>query len=231
MIKDLKKYTYMIILGAKYIKIFKNIYNSKFFPTTTKYKKLSHERQNYSNKVLKYLNISVKTIGELPERDKMVYAINHRSLLDIIVMEHIFSQKNKNGTWIAKQELFDAFYGEFFKNSGCVSVDLESKRGLVSFFKTIKKLLSKIDDLNIYIFPEGERNKKDELLPFQSGAEKIAKTNNLDIVMVYIDDKLEKVYKKSPFSKTKEVKVYISKPIKPDNLEENYHKFVEDIKK
>jgi 1-acyl-sn-glycerol-3-phosphate acyltransferase len=230
-IKQLKKYLYMIILGAKYIKKFKYIQNNRILPIKNKYKELSKQRQDYSNKVLKLLNIEVEIIGEIPKQDKIVYAINHRSLLDIIVMEHIFSKYNKNGTWIAKQELFDALYGEFFKNSGCVSVDLETKKGLVKFFKEIKFLLSKIDDFNIYIFPEGERNKTDEILPFQGGASKIAKANNLDIVPIFIDDKLEKIFKQSPFDKPYIVKVYIGDIItQPNELETKYKNLVNEVK-
>jgi 1-acyl-sn-glycerol-3-phosphate acyltransferase len=228
-LQQLKKYFYMIALGAKYIKIFRSIFTNELMSYPYKYKRLSQERQNYSNAVLKLLNIDVKVVGEIPKQSRLLYAINHRSLLDIIVMEHIFSQSEKKGVWIAKQELFDAMYGEFFKNSGCVSVDLETKKGLVKFFKEIKFLLSKIDDLNIYIFPEGERNKKSELLPFQAGAAKIAKANNLPIVPVYINDTLEKVFRESPFKETKTVEVHVGELIyNPEELEEKYHALLKE---
>ena len=221
----------MILLGNKYIKVFRSIFTHPFISLRQKHKQLSKERQNYSNAVLKLLNIEVQIHGEVPLQDRILYAINHRSLLDIIVMEHIFSKYEKTGTWIAKQELFDAFYGEFFKNSGCVSVDLESKKGLVSFFKMIKYLLEHIFDLNIYIFPEGERNKTDAILPFQGGAAKIAKANNLEIVPVYIDDKLEKVFQESPFEKPYTVEVYFGEVIKkPQELGERYKKLVQKVK-
>ena len=221
----------MILLGGKYIKIFKTTYTNPFITLRQKHKQLSKDRQNYSNAVLKLLNIEVKVYGEIPQEERLIYAMNHRSLLDIIVMEHIFSKSGKTGTWIAKQELFDAFYGEFFKNSGCVSVDLESKKGLVSFFKTIKYLLSKIFDLNIYIFPEGERNKTDNILPFQAGAAKIAKSNNLDIAPVYINDKLEKVFQASPFNTPYVLEVHFGEIIKnPQELEQQYLALVKKVK-
>ncbi len=222
----------MIVLGARYIKKFKCINLERSYPIFIKHKLLSKERQNYSNAVLQHLNIKVVVHGEVPKQNRLIYAINHRSLLDIIVMEHIFSEHNKMGVWIAKQELFDAFYGEFFQNSGCVSVDLETKRGLVSFFKTIKYLLAKVRDLNIYIFPEGERNKTDKLLPFQGGAVKIAKANNLQIVPVFINERLEKVFRAAPYSAPKEVHVYFGELIsKPETLEERYKAMVKEIQK
>ncbi|NPA65715.1 MAG: 1-acyl-sn-glycerol-3-phosphate acyltransferase [Epsilonproteobacteria bacterium] len=230
MFKQIKKYIYMVALGAKYIKIFRHIFQHPFMTLREKHRLLSKERQNYSNAVLKLLNIEVELHGKIPEEERIVYAINHRSLLDIIVMEHIFSASEKKGVWIAKQELFDAIYGEFFKNSGCVSVDLETKKGLVRFFKEIKLLLAKIDDLNIYIFPEGERNKTDEILPFQGGAVKIAKANNLKIVPVYINDKLEKVFRASPFDTPYKVNVYIGDIIEdPETLQEKYLNLVKEV--
>ncbi len=220
----------MIELGYKHIKIFKKTYFHPFISLKPAYKQLSKDRQSYSNGVIEYLNIEIELIGEVPKRDKILYAINHRSLLDIIVMEHLFSKHGKNGTWIAKQQLFDAFYGDFFRYSGCISVDLENRRGLLKFFKEIKKTLSKIDDFNIYIFPEGERNKTPDILEFQSGAQKIAKANQLDVVPVFINDALESVFKNAPYKEKKVVQVHMGDIINHQNLEKDYLDFVKSAK-
>ena len=231
MFKDLGKFIFMIELGFKYIKVFKQTYFHPFITEKYAYQELSRARQSYSNKVLDFLNIKVKIVGELPKKDKILYAINHRSLLDILVMENVFSRYNKNGTWIAKQELFDdPIYGKFFQYSGCISVDLENKRGLIKFFKTIKKTFTKVDDMNLYIFPEGERFGGEGLQKFQSGAQKIAKANNLDIVPVYINDKLEKVFKNAPYKEPYTVEVNIGDIISYENLEEKYLEFYKSVK-
>jgi 1-acyl-sn-glycerol-3-phosphate acyltransferase len=230
MLRQVGKFIFMIKLGYKHIKIFKRTYFHPFISLKPAYKQLSQDRQSYSNSVIEYLNIDIRLIGEVPSRDRILYAINHRSLLDIIVMEHIFSKHNKNGTWIAKQELFDAFYGDFFKYSGCISVDLQNRKGLLKFFKEIKKTLSKIDDFNIYIFPEGERNKTPDILEFQSGAKKIAKANQLDVVPVFINDTLESVFKNAPYKEKKVVEVHIGDLIEHENLEEKYLDFVKSVK-
>lgn len=232
MLKDLGKYIFMIELGYKYIKIFKQIYFNPFITLKYGYQELSRARQSYSNKVLEFLNIKVKIIGSLPEHDRVLYTINHRSLLDILVMENLFSRYSKSGTWIAKQELFDdPIYGKFFEYSGCISVDLENKRGLLSFFKKIKTTFSKVDDMNLYIFPEGERFGGEGLQKFQSGAQKIAKANQLDVVPVYINDKLEKVFKNAPYKETYTVEVHVGAVTDSQNLEEKYLDFYNTIKK
>ena len=230
MLKNLGKYIFMIELGYKYINIFKTTFFHPFITLKPAYRELSTNRQNYSNNVLEFLNIEVKIVGELPKQDKILYAINHRSLLDIIAMENVFSRHEKSGAWIAKQELFNSkVYGKFFQYSGCISVDLETKRGLLSFFKSIKKTLAKVDDMNIYMFPEGERYKGEGMQVFQSGAQKIAKANGLSIVPVYINDKMEKVFEAAPYKETKMIEIHIGEIINHENLEEKYTNFYNAI--
>jgi len=232
MLKNIGKYIFMIELGLKYINIFKQTFFHPFITLKPAYSQLSKDRQEYSNKVLDFLNIEVKIVGELPAQDRVLYAINHRSLLDIIVMENVFSRYNKSGAWIAKQELFDSkIYGKFFEYSGCISVDLESKRGLLSFFKNIKKTFSKVDNMNLYMFPEGERFKGEGIQVFQSGAQKIAKSNKLAIAPVYINEQMEKVFEAAPYKEKKIVEIHVGELISHENLEEKYTEFYNSITK
>ena len=230
MLKNIGKYIFMIELGFKYIRVFKKTFFHPFISQKPAYKQLSRDRQAYSNSVLEFLNIEVRLIGKLPEQNKILYAMNHRSLLDIIVMEHLFFKHDKNGAWIAKEELFATMYGGFFKYSGCISVDLENGKGLLRFFKKIKSTLSKVDDLNIYIFPEGERHKGEGILEFQSGAAKIAKANKLDVVPVFINDTLESVFKAAPYKEKKIVRIHVGDIIDAASLEDEYKKFMQKAK-
>ena len=229
-LKNIGKFLFMIELGLKYIHIFKKTFFHPFITLKPAYEELSLQRQNYSKKVLEFLNIEVEVIGSLQKEDKILYAINHRSLLDIIIMESVFAKENKNGSWIAKQELFDSpTYGKFFEYSGCISVDLENKKGLLSFFKNIKKTLAKVDNMNIYMFPEGERYNGEGITEFQSGASKIAKANKLKIVPVFIQGKDEEVFADAPYKETMKVKVYIGDIVSHETLEEEYTSFYKDI--
>ena len=226
MLKNIGKFIFMIELGLKYIKIFKKTFFHPFITLKPAYEQLSHDRQEYSKKVLDFLNIEVNLIGNIPKEDKILYAINHRSLLDIIVMEEVFSRTEKNGAWIAKQELFDSkIYGKFFEYSGCISVDLDNKRGLLTFFKTIKKTFSKVDTMNLFMFPEGERFSGEGVTTFQSGAAKIAKANKLTIVPVVIEGKNEKVFENAPYKEKYVVTVHIGEQVSYETLEEEYKDF------
>ena len=232
MLKTLGKFIFMIELGYRYINIFKKTFFHPFITLKPAYKQLSHDRQDYSNAVLDFLNIEIEIVGELPKKNRILYAINHRSLLDIMVMEHVFSTSRKNGTWIAKQELFEnPFYGKFFKYSGCMGVDLNNGKGMLKFFKMMKKTFLKVDDLNLYIFPEGERFKGKNVTEFQSGAEKIAKANKLDIVPVFINETLETVFENAPYKEKKTVQVNIGEIIKEGTLEFNYKVLMNKVQK
>ena len=229
-LKNLGKFLFMVELGFKYIQIFKKTFFHPFITLKPAYEELSKQRQTYSKEVLKFLNIDVKVIGSLPKENGVLYAINHRSLLDIIIMESIFAREEKNGTWIAKQELFDSpIYGKFFEYSGCISVDLENKRGLLKFFKTIKKTFAKVDNMNIYMFPEGERFNGEGITSFQSGASKIAKANKLKIVPIFIKGKNEKLFEYAPYEEKTTVEVYIGESVSHETLEEDYISFYKAV--
>lgn len=232
MLKTIGKFAFMIELGLRYVKIFKKTFFHPFITLKPAYRELSKNRQEYSKQVLEYLNIEVKTVGELPTQNKILYAINHRSLLDIMVMESIFAKSSKNGAWIAKQELFESLvYGKFFEYSGCISVDLESKKGLLSFFKNIKKTFAQVDDMNLYMFPEGERFKGEGIQIFQNGAAKIAKANKLDIVPVFINGKMEQIFQDAPYKEKVTVEVHIGDVVSHENLENDYHAFHSSVKR
>lgn len=227
MFKNLFKYLYMIRLGKKYIPIFRHVYLDAGLNEHDRYHALSKERQNYSDSVLEYLNVVPVVHGAFPAHNRVLYVINHRSLLDIICMESLFAANAKAGMWIAKQTLLDnKIYGKFFEYSGCVAVDLKEGKGMLAFFKKIKHLFQVAPDLNLFMFPEGERFGGEGLGVFQPGAEKIAKANKMELVPVFIDDKLEKVYQASPYKKPHEVHIHIGEPMELVDVETQYRAFM-----
>lgn len=222
----------MIWLGKKYIPLFRHIFHDPSMTLHDRYHALSEQRQNYSLSVNAYLNIVPRLHGELPEANRILYIANHRSLLDIICIESIFSERKKAGMWIAKQTLLDnRIYGKFFEFSGCIAVDLKEGKGMLAFFKKIKQIFKEAPDLNLFMFPEGERYSGEGIAPFQAGAEKIAKANKMQIVPLYIDDKLEQVYKASPFQEPYEVNIHVGAPLALENIETQYRAFMQTARK
>ncbi len=78
--------------------------------------------RNHTHKVIKiwmklqikFLGIKIQTEGKLDESSDLVL-MNHQSLLDIIVMEHIH---NRDLAWVAKKEISDLFFFRtYYKSS------------------------------------------------------------------------------------------------------------------
>lgn len=90
--------------------------------------------------------------------------------------------------YMAKKEYFEGKFAWFFKSSGCISVDRQDKKNAKEATLKAVELLKKGNAIGI--FPEGTRNKtNDLLLPFKIGAVKMAKDTNATIVPFVITGK------------------------------------------
>lgn len=97
-----------------------------------------------------------------------ILAGNHKSFLDIPLVATSIEQ---NIHFMAKKELFEnAICNYIFYKLGSFPVDREGAD--INAIKTAIKLLK--EDEILGIFPEGTRNKGEELLPFKEGTTRIA---------------------------------------------------------
>ena len=112
----------------------------------------------------------------IPKKGSIIIAGNHKHVLDQCGI--IISTK-RVVHYMAKKEYFDSKFAWFFKYTGCISVD-----------RSIHDEKAKEEALNILnkgkalgIFPEGTRNKTEELLlPFKFGCVSMAKKTDSYIV-------------------------------------------------
>ncbi len=112
----------------------------------------------------------------IPESGPIIFAGNHKHILDQCLV--IISTK-RVVHYMAKREYFDGPFAWFFKMTGVISVDRaihdEVAKQLALDVLKEKKALG--------IFPEGTRNKTDELLlSFKKGAVKMAAKTGATIV-------------------------------------------------
>ncbi|WP_072679758.1 1-acyl-sn-glycerol-3-phosphate acyltransferase [Arcobacter sp. LA11] len=140
--------------------------------------------RNYTHKIIKFwmkiqiylLGIKLEVEGTLDESCDLVI-MNHQSLLDIIVMEHLHP---KDLAWVAKKEISDLFFfGHIIKAPRMISIDRENKAGIIHMLKEAKNRLSK--GRPIAMFPEGTRSTGKEMLKFKSGAAMVANKLNLKV--------------------------------------------------
>ena len=133
---------------------------------------------------MKTLHIRVHLHGleHMPESEPYLLVSNHRSIFDPLV--GLIYLKKYDIAFISKQEnLKIPFVGRYIAAVGCLPLDRENPKNAI---KSIRKAAENIKSgyANYGIYPEGWENKShDPLLPFRSGAFKIAKDAGCQIVM------------------------------------------------
>ena len=142
----------------------------------------------------------------IPKEGPIIVAGNHIHLFDQCLP--ILSTKRMIH-YMAKREYFDGKLAWFFKSSGCISVDRGNKENAKIAVNTATNLLK--DGYAVGIFPEGTRNKTDDLLlQFKIGTVKMAKETNSTIVPFVITGKY-KFWNNN-------LKVTFLKPFKVNNM-------------
>ena len=129
------------------------------------------------------ISIHMHDMDRMPEKGTPFLLIgNHRSIFDPLVgLVHF---KPWDLAYVSKQENLDIpFVGRYIAAVGCLALDRDNPKNAI---KTIKKAAENIRSgyANYGIYPEGWENKThDPLLPFRSGAFKIAKDAGCPIVL------------------------------------------------
>lgn len=164
----------------------------------------------YSESLLSYLNISIKTQGieNVTPGEQYLIVSNHRSIIDPLIIEVALKGKGIHSLWVSKKELYNSFFfGMFTRNAGTILLDRESKQ-MSSFFKDIKEGVKRGDSISI--FPEGTRNKTDApLSTFKDGSQVIAMKNRLMILPVFIKDNANSILMDAIKNNSKDLQVAI----------------------
>lgn len=159
----------------------------------------------------------VTVIGaeNIPGDRAVMYAGNHRSFFDIVLT---YTKVPAPTGFIAKKEVFKVpLLNVWMKNLHCISMDRKNiKEGLKSIMAAIAEIKSGI---SIFVFPEGTRNKTDEiLLPFHDGSFKIADKGGCPIIPVTITNSRNIFENQFPWIKKTHVIIEYGIPIETSSL-------------
>lgn len=141
--------------------------------------------------MLSIAGVEVTVIGEenVPKDQAVLYVGNHRSFFDILLT---YSRTPGLTGFVAKKEILKApLLPAWMKRVYCLFLDRENpKEGLKTILTAIDYVKSGI---SIFIFPEGTRNKGEELslLPFHAGSFKIADRSGCPIIPVSMNNTSE----------------------------------------
>ena len=128
--------------------------------------------------------MTVKVIGSdnVKKDQSYIIAANHQSQYDIFVVYGWFPGEFR---WVIKKELRKApVIGYFCEKAGHVYIDRSERQKALASINEAKERIQ--NGTSILFFPEGTRNKDDEMLPFKKGAFRFAIDMQLPILPVTI---------------------------------------------
>lgn len=132
---------------------------------------------------LKLLGIKMTIEGEhhLQSMQPSIVIANHQSNLDLFVHGGVIPKRTVS---VGKKSLrYLPLFGQVYWLSGNIMIDRnKSKASIHSMTETTEAL--KHNNTSIWVFPEGTRNKGDNLLPFKKGAFHMAKQADAPIIPI-----------------------------------------------
>ena len=189
-----------------------------------KYRRIWAKFQRY------FIRYKVKQIGEFDESADLI-VINHRSMLDIIILEEVHP---RDLAWVAKKEIGEIkILGGIISLPRMIALDRSNPRSIVSLIKDAKDRLA--NNRVIAILPEGTRGRGEKMLKFQEGAKILATKLNLRIQPIVLKDTLNSFDVKNFIIKKSEISMKILPSFKPngdhwyENLQNEMQKAYDEI--
>ncbi len=194
--------------------------------------KCSQEAKDYSSlrivqwgfrTILKITGVSVSVIGEENVPDEAVLFVgNHRSFFDILLT---YSRCRRLTGYVAKKEMERIpLLSTWMRYLYCLFLDRQNtKEGLKTILQAIEYVKKGI---SICIFPEGTRNKGEELsmLPFKEGAFRIATKTGCPVIPISMNNTAEIFENHLPRIRKTHVVLEYGKPIYPKELDAHTQK-------
>ena len=177
-------------------------------------------------KVLCGTKLTVIGHENIPQNRAVVYAMNHRSIFDIILS---YPYTRGRTGFIAKKELSKVpVFSTWLWFANCLFLD---RKNIREGLKTIRKGIENVQNgISMCIFPEGTRNKDREsltsLLEFHDASFKLAERPNAPIIPVAVYNSAECFENHKPFFKSCPVVILIGKPVIPSDLPQEDRRFI-----
>lgn len=138
------------------------------------------------------LHLEITGQENIPEEDGVIFVCNHRRSLDIPLA--YLALGGKHARFLCKKEYQLSKLQKTVQAIGTIFVNRSSKPSAKTARRTMIQTL--LHDGNVLIFPEGTRNKTEQvLLPFRYGAVRIAGKTGAKIVPMVIKKSGKKSYR------------------------------------
>lgn len=168
------------------------------------------------------VKVKVEGLENVPKDRAVLYVGNHRSYFDIIVAYRYVVGPTG---FIAKKEFRKVpVLGHWISCLHGLFIDRNNiKEGLKSILEAIENVNNGV---SYYIFPEGTRNHKEEMLPFKEGSFKIATKSGAPIVPVAMKHMDEIFELHQPYVKKTKVTIRYGEPVYTDQLSKEDMRFI-----
>lgn len=188
-----------------------------FGPLTRDHRASLWAMQNWCKSSAKGLGIDVQVEGveNVPTEGAFVYASNHQSIVDILVLGSALPGDYK---WAAKRSLMKIpFLGWHLRLAGHVPVDRnQGSRAAADVIGRFAEVLK--NGKPLLIFPEGTRSDDGFLRPFKNGGFYAAVRANVPVIPIALEgtyDLMKKGATDTGENNMRVIKVRIGKPIFP----------------
>jgi 1-acyl-sn-glycerol-3-phosphate acyltransferase len=125
--------------------------------------------------------VEVEERGQLEDLRPCVIVANHQSFLDVVTFGSVFPRRTVSA---GKREIGKIpVFGWFYRLSGNLIIDRDRARSALHSLEEAARILRE-ERVSVWFMPEGHRNRSAELLPFKTGAFRLAIAADVPIVPV-----------------------------------------------
>lgn len=171
----------------------------------------------WSDKVAKHFKTNIKVINpeNLPEEGPCVYASNHQSYADILVLLNVI--KHQTG-FIAKEELASIpVFSKWILRIGSLFILRGDAR---ESLKTISEGVDMIKDgYSLVIFPEGTRSRGGQMGEFKPGSLKLATKAKTVVVPLTINGSYKMYEEPGQITKNITIEITVHKPVDTSQMD------------
>jgi 1-acyl-sn-glycerol-3-phosphate acyltransferase len=137
-----------------------------------------------------------------------VVVANHQSILDILLLSHVPHEMK----WIAKEELFRVpWVGWMLRMSGDIAIRRGERDSGLEALGTAREHLAR--GVSVMVFAEGTRSRDGRLLPFKSGAFRLAIETGVPVLPIAVNGTGGGMPKGSPWVRPCEAWARILEPV------------------
>lgn len=175
-------------------------------------------RKLWANSMIKLIDITIEETGQL-DPNANVIALNHNSMLDIILFDHLHS---KDIAWVANDKLSKIpLFGLIFTLPRLVLIDPLQKTSLKVLLNNVQKETK--EGRPVGVFPEGTRGDTNDMIKFKVGTKLLVEKLNLSVQPIILVNTRERLDTKTYKSSAGIVKIIYLNTINISNLKEDWY--------